>query len=113
MLMKNNFIHADCHGGNILVRIKERSGSFFETVKDLFRRAYRAVEKKLVTLPFRSKLFKDLYLESKKEEEESMKLERELMQDVEVTLIDVGMVIELDETDRHNFVSFLQSFVMQ
>jgi predicted unusual protein kinase regulating ubiquinone biosynthesis (AarF/ABC1/UbiB family) len=25
MLMKNNFIHADCHGGNIMVSIKERS----------------------------------------------------------------------------------------
>jgi aarF domain-containing kinase len=25
MLMKNNFIHADCHGGNIMVRILEKS----------------------------------------------------------------------------------------
>jgi predicted unusual protein kinase regulating ubiquinone biosynthesis (AarF/ABC1/UbiB family) len=30
MLMKNNFIHADCHGGNIMVRIKERSTGALE-----------------------------------------------------------------------------------
>lgn len=113
MLMKNNFIHADCHGGNIMVRITERSNSAIDKVKDLLGRAYRAIEKKLVTLSFRSKLFRDLYLESKKEEEESMRLERELHKDVEVTLIDVGMVIELDETDRRNFVNFIQSFIMQ
>jgi predicted unusual protein kinase regulating ubiquinone biosynthesis (AarF/ABC1/UbiB family) len=29
MLMKNNFIHADCHGGNILVEITKQSTSFF------------------------------------------------------------------------------------
>lgn len=29
MLMKNNFIHADCHGGNILVSIQEKSLTFF------------------------------------------------------------------------------------
>jgi predicted unusual protein kinase regulating ubiquinone biosynthesis (AarF/ABC1/UbiB family) len=29
MLMKNNFIHADCHGGNILVEFTQQSTSFF------------------------------------------------------------------------------------
>lgn len=65
MLMKNNFIHADCHGGNIMVTIKERSNSAIDNIKDLFKRAYRAIEKRLVTWSFSSKLFRDLYLESK------------------------------------------------
>lgn len=29
MLMKNNFIHADCHGGNILVEVTKQSATFF------------------------------------------------------------------------------------
>jgi aarF domain-containing kinase len=29
MLMKNNFIHADCHGGNILIEIREKSYSWY------------------------------------------------------------------------------------
>jgi predicted unusual protein kinase regulating ubiquinone biosynthesis (AarF/ABC1/UbiB family) len=28
MLMKNNFIHADCHGGNILIELNEPKTSF-------------------------------------------------------------------------------------
>jgi predicted unusual protein kinase regulating ubiquinone biosynthesis (AarF/ABC1/UbiB family) len=37
MLMKNNFIHADCHGGNIMVTIKEKSQGFFVDIKDKFQ----------------------------------------------------------------------------
>jgi predicted unusual protein kinase regulating ubiquinone biosynthesis (AarF/ABC1/UbiB family) len=42
-----------------------------------------------------------------------MRLQRLLKKDVEVTLIDVGMVIEMDETDRKNFINFIKSFIMQ
>lgn len=66
-----------------------------------------------MTWSFSSKLFKDLYLESRKEDDEAFMLERQLNQKVEVTLIDVGMVIELNETDRKNFVNFIKSFIMQ
>ena len=69
MLMKNNFIHADCHGGNIMVTIKERSNGILFNIKDMAKRIYNAVEQRLVSLTFSSKLFKDLYVESKKEEE--------------------------------------------
>ena len=34
MLMVNNFIHADCHGGNILVDIRERTPTFFGEIWD-------------------------------------------------------------------------------
>ncbi len=29
MLMKNNFIHADCHGGNIIIEMNKSKTSFF------------------------------------------------------------------------------------
>lgn len=32
MLMKNNFIHADCHGGNIMVELYEESYNFFSEI---------------------------------------------------------------------------------
>ena len=37
MLMKNNFIHADCHGGNILIEMREKSYSWFAEIKDFFK----------------------------------------------------------------------------
>ena len=40
MLMKNNFIHADCHGGNFLVEIQQKSttwfGDLWDKVKEVF-----------------------------------------------------------------------------
>lgn len=69
MLMKNNFIHADCHGGNIMVKIKEHSNTLKEEVTDFFRGVYKAIEKKLMLWSFSSKLFKDLYLESRREDD--------------------------------------------
>jgi aarF domain-containing kinase len=29
MIMKNNFIHADCHGGNIFISTEEKPYNFF------------------------------------------------------------------------------------
>lgn len=37
MLMKNNFIHADCHGGNILVQMQEKSLTFFGELWDYIK----------------------------------------------------------------------------
>ena len=40
MLMKNNFIHADCHAGNIFVSVKEKSISglsdFWHWIKESY-----------------------------------------------------------------------------
>ena len=33
MLLKHNFIHADCHGGNILVKIKDAPSGVTTTLK--------------------------------------------------------------------------------
>ena len=40
MLMKNNFIHADCHGGNILVEVTKQSASFFSEVSAFLHEKY-------------------------------------------------------------------------
>lgn len=37
MLMINNFIHADCHGGNILVEIRDRTPTFFGEIWDYLK----------------------------------------------------------------------------
>ena len=40
-----------------------------------------------------------------------MKLLRKYKEKIIVNLIDVGMVIQLDETDKRNFVSFIKSII--
>jgi len=40
MLMKNNFIHADCHGGNIFVELKQQSYNFFTEIRDIIKDLY-------------------------------------------------------------------------
>lgn len=40
MLMKNNFIHADCHGGNILVEVSKQSATFFSEIKAYLKQKY-------------------------------------------------------------------------
>lgn len=48
MLMKNNFIHADCHGGNILVEVTKQSTSFFGEIWDYITEKYNQLESKLL-----------------------------------------------------------------
>lgn len=44
MLMKNNFIHADCHGGNIMVEIHERGYNFFTEIRDFIKEKWQKLE---------------------------------------------------------------------
>lgn len=39
MLMKYNFVHADCHAGNILVRIKDDSNEITRRFRSWFNKA--------------------------------------------------------------------------
>lgn len=43
MLMKNNYIHADCHGGNILVKIEQKSDDISSQIKEFFRYNYNKI----------------------------------------------------------------------
>lgn len=66
MLMKNNFIHADCHGGNIIVEIQERYYNFFTEIMDFVREKYRKVEEYFTLKSLNSDLLRRLFVESKK-----------------------------------------------
>lgn len=50
MLFKYNFIHADCHGGNIFVRLLPRSFSFKDWWLDWAYWFFRKVENVAVRL---------------------------------------------------------------
>lgn len=65
MLIKNNFIHADCHGGNILVQIKpNQKYNFFTEATDFAKEIYYFCERKLGAC-FYTEAMKKLYIESK------------------------------------------------
>lgn len=50
MFMKYNFIHADCHGGNIMVRIIDKKFTVFDKCLDIVYRSFRWFENILVKL---------------------------------------------------------------
>jgi predicted unusual protein kinase regulating ubiquinone biosynthesis (AarF/ABC1/UbiB family) len=37
MLIKNNYVHADCHGGNIFAKIYEKPLTFITGIKDYLK----------------------------------------------------------------------------
>lgn len=111
MFMKYNFIHADCHGGNILVRIIDKPFTRADRALDLLYRGFRWLENILVRLSGESQVAKELYLESRREEDESREMQQRLGLKVEVILIDVGLVIELEKTDRKHFANFIRCII--
>lgn len=111
MLMKNNFIHADCHGGNILVELTQQSTSFFGEIWEYIKEKCRQLEGNLLEELLESDTLRSLYKASREEEERIRGLVRQCTEKVKINLIDVGMVIKLDDTDRRNFVSFIKSVI--
>lgn len=69
MLMKNNFIHADCHGGNIFVQIKDKSYNFVTEIRDCLKDVCFTLETKFKVHTFDTEKMRQLYLESRKEEQ--------------------------------------------
>jgi aarF domain-containing kinase len=111
MLMKNNFIHADCHGGNILVDVQERSPNPFSDVWDYLKFKAGQLEYWWAEITLKSQVLKKLYTENKKDQERMWRILRSCRERVVFNLIDVGMVIRLNETDRLNFINFLRCFL--
>ena len=62
MLMKNNFIHGDCHGGNIIVDIQEQSYNFMTEIVDFFSELYFGLETKIKSMKFEVETMKKLYI---------------------------------------------------
>lgn len=111
MLMKNNFIHADCHGGNILVELTQQSTSFFGEIWEYLKEKCRQLEANMLEELLESDTLRSLYKASREEEERIRNIVRRCTQQVKINLIDVGMVIKLNETDRLNFVNFIKSVI--
>lgn len=111
MLMKNNFIHADCHGGNIFIEIREQSFNFLTEIRDSIKELYYSMETKLKSMNFSTEKMKRLYLESRQEEQDIRNLLRQYKERIVVNVIDAGMVITLNEKDKKNFVNFIKSVI--
>jgi predicted unusual protein kinase regulating ubiquinone biosynthesis (AarF/ABC1/UbiB family) len=111
MLMKNNFIHADCHGGNIFIEIREQSYNFMTEIRDSMKELYYSLETKLKSMNFSTEKMKRLYLESRQEEQDIRNLLRQYKERIVVNVIDAGMVITLNEKDKKNFVNFIKSVI--
>ena len=56
-----------------------------------------------------SETIKDLYKSSRDEEQRIRNITRNCTEKVKINLIDVGMVIKLDDSDRLNFTNFLKT----
>ena len=110
MLMKNNFIHADCHGGNILVQVTEHQPTFLGEVWDWCCDKGRQLAAR-VRSSFMEESLRKLYEVAEEEEQAIREMIRKCGDRVKITLIDVGMVIRLSEDDRLNFTSFLKNVV--
>lgn len=108
MLFKYNFVHADFHSGNFIVKVSPQS---FAPKFDFLYQAFRFMEDIVVKLSSESVIAKELYLQSRLEEDKCREILRGLGLRVDVTLIDAGMVIEMAEQDRHNFAKFIRSVV--
>lgn len=64
MLMKNNFIHADCHGGNILVEVTKQSATFFSEIAAYVKEKVRQVEEYFVENMMENETLRALYKSS-------------------------------------------------
>lgn len=96
MLIQHNFIHADCHAGNIFVQITKQDNSFAHCLKHYYRTCKDFVWNQAIKFFFDTEILKKLCEEQTKED---LTLKREIMkvgESVKVTLLDVGMVIELE-----------------
>ncbi|KAG7862970.1 hypothetical protein KL939_000289 [Ogataea angusta] len=95
MLILDNFIHADLHPGNIFVRFVQRDRKTRKTTSD-----------ELETDELMARLRK-----INKASELMAELEKLDKQDYhpQICLIDAGLVTELDDTDRYNFISLFNA----
>jgi hypothetical protein len=58
-MMKHNFVHADCHGGNIYARI-EPNIKWYRPFKDMFKNLQNYIISHVIQISFDSPLLKRL-----------------------------------------------------
>ena len=62
MLMKNNFVHADCHGGNFFVSYEERPYNFFTEVWDFLKDVWYVAKYRIKAETVSEDRIKQVYL---------------------------------------------------
>ncbi|CAD8076393.1 unnamed protein product [Paramecium primaurelia] len=119
MLIYDNFIHADLHSGNILVRIKDNDTSKFDQFKNMLEEGfYDLVEyaaEQIVPLFEKFVLKKPLkisILEKEKifDEQQFWNFLRQTnynQKNLDLIFIDPGMVTILNQNDRINFIKII------
>eukprot|EP00878_Enallax_costatus_P014058 GHUV01014700.1.p1 GENE.GHUV01014700.1~~GHUV01014700.1.p1 ORF type:complete len:690 (+),score=243.48 GHUV01014700.1:426-2495(+) len=92
MLLRDNFIHADMHPGNILVREVDRSGGIAERFALLLKQISWGVP-----LPGVREIFRNVVMPPTPQ----------------LVLLDTGMIAELSKSDQHSVVQFFKALTKQ
>eukprot|EP00775_Hariotina_reticulata_P001577 gene1577-1918_t len=92
MLLSDNFIHADMHPGNILVREVDRSGGIAERFALLLKQVSWGLP-----LPGVREVFRNVVLPPTPQ----------------LVLLDTGMIAELSKSDQHSVVQFFKALTRQ
>lgn len=111
MLMKHNFVHADCHAGNILVKIKDSPSTLVNFLAAAKAAVLNLVLAAAMKLGMQSELLQRLAEENCAYEKEVHALVQRYKAKVEVVLIDVGMAIRLTPEKKDSFQSFLAEII--
>jgi predicted unusual protein kinase regulating ubiquinone biosynthesis (AarF/ABC1/UbiB family) len=92
MLLRDNFIHADMHPGNILVREVDRSGGIAERFALLLKQISWGLP-----LPGVREVFRNVVMPPTPQ----------------LVLLDTGMIAELSKSDQHSVVQFFKALTKQ
>lgn len=95
MLMKYNFVHADCHAGNILVRINDDTNEFTRKARNFINKTKHYIISQFIKYGFDSEFLRRLSQENYEYEKDIHKLIEKYKEKVEIILIDVGMAVSL------------------
>ena len=111
MFVIHNYIHADAHGGNIIVQMQEKSLTFFGEIWEWMQEQFIRIEDKLTARFIEEGLLKNLFEEGRDEAAYIRSVARGAKDRVFIKIIDTGMVITLTEVDRKNFLQFIQNII--
>ena len=111
MLMKYNLAHADCHAGNILVRIRQNPSTISDKVRFLCESLEEFVVSKVVKYGFKSAFLRKLTEEHYAYQNSIEKETEKYNEKVDITLIDMGMAVCLSKEKKTKFLNFLEEII--
>ncbi len=111
MLIKHNFVHADCHGGNIMVEVDPADKGWLDSLRqgweDWAERARFLGYRWVAGGGWKDAMFK--------EEQQSCQAVRQALREaglrVSITVLDAGMVVQLSPEKHRFFINFLRGLI--